>query len=109
MWKCQETKPSVFLWWIAGSSRCETVQAVVTVISDAFPSTNKVLVFTALETQTILGGNKIGAFFNQAVELESPILGGLDPEDAFGHGRFPVSETRSYTPSLRYNPFIGWC
>jgi maltose alpha-D-glucosyltransferase / alpha-amylase len=98
----QETNLSSFLWWMR---RIIAMRKRFPAFGHGdfrmlFPSNNKVLVFTrTYETQTILVVINL-ARFTQAVELDLQPWVGWTPEDAFGHGRFPVIRDTLYPITL---------
>ncbi|HXO98452.1 MAG TPA: maltose alpha-D-glucosyltransferase, partial [Chthoniobacterales bacterium] len=98
----QETNLSSFLWWMR---RIIAMRKRFPAFGHGdfrmlFPSNNKVLVFTrTYETQTILVVINL-ARFTQAVELDLQSWVGWTPEDAFGHGRFPVIRDTLYPITL---------
>lgn len=70
------------------------------------PTNNKVLAFTrTYETQTVLVVINLSRFC-QAVELDLKPWTGWTPEDAFGHGRFPVIKDALYPITLGPNTFF---
>jgi maltose alpha-D-glucosyltransferase/alpha-amylase len=98
----QETNLSSFLWWMR---RIIAMRKRFPAFGHGdfrmlFPSNNKVVVFTrTYETQTILVVINL-ARFTQAVELDLQPWVGWTPEDAFGHGRFPVIRDTLYPITL---------
>jgi maltose alpha-D-glucosyltransferase/alpha-amylase len=98
----QETNLSSFLWWMR---RIIAMRKRFPAFGHGdfrmlFPANNKVLVFTrTYETQTILVVINL-ARFTQAVELDLQPWAGWTPEDAFGHGRFPVIRDGPYPITL---------
>src|SRR6267378_2200394 len=98
----QETNLSSFLWWMR---RIIAMRKRFPAFGHGdfrmlFPSNNKVLAFTrTYETQTILVVINL-ARFTQAVELDLQPWVGWTPEDAFGHGRFPVIRDTLYPITL---------
>jgi maltose alpha-D-glucosyltransferase/alpha-amylase len=103
----QETNLSSFLWWMR---RIIAMRKRFPAFGHGdfrmlFPSNNKVLVFArTYETQTILVVINL-ARFTQAVELDLQPWVGWTPEDAFGHGRFPVIRDAPYPITLGPNTF----
>jgi maltose alpha-D-glucosyltransferase / alpha-amylase len=103
----QETNLSSFLWWMR---RIIAMRKRFPAFGHGdfqmlFPSNNKVLTFTrTYETQTILVVINL-ARFTQAVELDLAPWVGWTPEDAFGHGRFPVIRDTLYPITLGPNTF----
>jgi maltose alpha-D-glucosyltransferase/alpha-amylase len=103
----QETNLSSFLWWMR---RIIAMRKRFPAFGHGdfrmlFPSNNKVLVFArTYETQTILVVINL-ARFTQAVELDLQPWVGWTPEDAFGHGRFPVIRDTLYPITLGPNTF----
>jgi maltose alpha-D-glucosyltransferase / alpha-amylase len=104
----QETNLSSFLWWMR---RIIAMRKRFPAFGHGdfrmlFPSNNKVLVFTrTYETQTILVVINL-ARFTQAVELDLQSWVGWTPEDAFGHGRFPVIRDTLYPITLGPTSFF---
>jgi maltose alpha-D-glucosyltransferase/alpha-amylase len=98
----QETNLSSFLWWMR---RIIAMRKRFPAFGHGdfrmlFPTNNKVVVFTrTYETQTILVVINL-ARFTQAVELDLQPWVGWTPEDAFGHGRFPVIRDAAYPITL---------
>jgi maltose alpha-D-glucosyltransferase/alpha-amylase len=103
----QETNLSSLLWWMR---RIIAMRKRFPAFGHGdfrmlFPSNNKVLVFTrTYETQTILVVINL-ARFTQAVELDLQPWVGWTPEDAFGHGRFPVIRDTLYPITLGPSSF----
>jgi maltose alpha-D-glucosyltransferase / alpha-amylase len=103
----QETNLSSFLWWMR---RIIAMRKRFPAFGHGdfrmlFPSNNKVVAFTrTYETQTILVVINL-ARFTQAVELDLQSWVGWIPEDAFGHGRFPVIRDTLYPITLGPSTF----
>jgi maltose alpha-D-glucosyltransferase / alpha-amylase len=103
----QETNLSSFLWWMR---RIIAMRKRFPAFGHGdfrmlFPSNNKVVAFTrTYETQTILVVINL-ARFTQAVELDLQSWVGWTPEDAFGHGRFPVIRDTLYPITLGPSTF----
>jgi len=69
------------------------------------PANNKVLTFTrSYESQTVLVVINLSRF-SQAVELDLQKWVGRTPEDAFGHGRFPLIHDALYPITLGPHSF----
>jgi maltose alpha-D-glucosyltransferase / alpha-amylase len=104
----QETNLSSFLWWMR---RIIAIRKRFPALGHGdfqmlAPSNNKVLAFTrTYETQTILVVINLSRF-SQAVELDLKNWVGWRPEDAFGHGRFPVIHDTLYPITLGPNTFF---
>jgi maltose alpha-D-glucosyltransferase / alpha-amylase len=104
----QETNLSSFLWWmrriIAIRKRFPALGAGD--FQMLAPTNNKVVAFTrTYETQTVLVVINLSRF-SQAVELDLKPFTGWTPEDAFGHGRFPVIKDALYPITLGPNSFF---
>jgi maltose alpha-D-glucosyltransferase / alpha-amylase len=103
----QETNLSSFLWWMR---RIIAMRKRFPAFGHGdfrmlFPSNNKVVAFTrTYETQTILVVINL-ARFTQALELDLQSWVGWTPEDAFGHGRFPVIRDTLYPITLGPSTF----
>ena len=104
----QETNLSSFLWWMR---RMIAIRKRFPALGSGdfhmlAPTNNKVLAFIrTYETQTVLVVINLSRF-SQAVELDLKAWTGWIPEDAFGHGRFPVIKDALYPITLGPNTFF---
>ena len=103
----QELNLSSFLWWMR---RIIAIRKRFPALGHGdfqmlAPTNNKVVAFTrTYETQTVLVVINLSRF-SQAVELDLKNWVGWRPEDAFGHGRFPVIRDTLYPITLGPNTF----
>ena len=103
----QETNLSSFLWWMR---RILAIRKRFPAFGHGdfqmlAPANNKVLAFTrSYESQTVLVVINLSRF-SQAVELDLQKWVGRRPEDAFGHGRFPVIHDALYPITLGPHTF----